>query len=841
MGHDCYPVKTTMLASASSIAPVPALIGRFRIVRLLGKGSQSEVYLAHDPHLDRQVAIKTLQFSACSEQADNMQSLLAEARTVSRLQHPNIVTLFDAGEQGGQPYLVFEFVDGPTLAQVLKAEGPVSPARGAELAVQILDALGYAHAQGIIHRDIKPSNILLGANGAARVMDFGVAGRIDNQAAKSGYLMGTPAYMAPEYISNEEFGPKSDLFSFGMMLYELLTGQPAVRGKNIHDVMRRIVSDRIAEPSQHNAKINEKLDDIVMKSLRKDPAQRFEDAGQMKNALELYLSPDAPEIAQNSGETKQSTLEFLLRRMRHKSDFPALSEAIGSINRITSSDRESVNKLSNNILKDFALTNKLLKLVNAAVYKHIGGGAISTVSRAVVILGFDAVRSISLSLMMFENMQNKGHAQQLKEEFVKVLYAGMLAREMAAKAQVRDAEEAFVCSMYHNLGHLLAMFYFPEESEEISKLMQTKNCGEDKASTQVLGLSYEELGIGIAKSWGFPDQLVLSMKKLPDEKVKKGISNTDKLRVLSSFSNELCDLILCTPDTDRAKGIKNLMTRYGNSVPVSGDQLTKLMEKSMQDIAQFASAVNVNLKQSSFAQRASKWAGMAEAPAAAPAAPPALAQIKGVPADAMSDTQTALAATVLHEMPVMMDFDSTEESGKPHRTTEEIQSVLTSGLHDISNSLIDDKITVNDILRMILETMYSGMGFNHVIFCIKDGRKNAMCGKFGFGQGVQDLLKAIQFSMLEQPDVFHVALKNNADILISNIDDPKIAPRIPTWYRQAISARTFVLFPIVIKGKPIGMIYADRAHPGEITIPEKELSLLKSLRNQAVLAIRQSF
>ena len=830
-----------MLASATSTTAIPGVIGRFRLIRLLGRGNQSEVYLAHDPHLDREVAIKTLQLASSSERAANMESLLAEARTVSRLQHPNIVTLFDAGEQDGQAYLVFEFVDGPTLAQVLKEEGPVSPTRGAELAVQILDAISYAHTQGIIHRDIKPSNILLGANGVARVMDFGVAGRIDNQVAKSGYLMGTPAYMAPEYIAHEEFGPKSDLFSCGMMLYELLTGKHAVRGKSVHDVMRRIVSDPIVEPSKHNSKIDEKLDGLLLKALRKDPEQRFDDAGQMKNAFELYLTPDAPELSKPSSETKQSTLDFLLRRMRLKSDFPALSEAVGSINRIAASDKESVSKLSNNILKDFALTNKLLKLVNAALYNHIGGGSISTVSRAVVILGFDAVRSISLSLMLFDNMQNKAHAQQLKEEFVKVLYSGMLAREMAPSAQVKDAEEAFICSMFHNLGQLLTMFYFLEESEQIHKLIETQGFSKDKASIQVLGLSYEELGIGIARSWGFPDQLVLSMRKLPNEKVKKGVSNTDKLRVLSGFSNELCEIILCTPDADRARALSKLIARFGDSLPVTSSQLTKLMEKSMQDIAQFASVVNVNLKQSSFAQRASKWAGMGETPVAASAAPPVLAEIAGLPADEMSDTQTALAATVLHATPPTLDFEFSEGSGRPQRSTEEIQSVLTSGLQDIGNSLIDDKTTVNDILHMILETMYSGMGFKHVIFCIKDGRQNAMCGKFGFGDGVQVLLKAFNFSMVEQPDVFHVALKNNADILISDIDDPKIALRIPQWYRHCMAARTFALFPITVKGKPVGLIYADRANPGEITIPEKELSLLKALRNQAVLAIRQSF
>ena len=811
-------------------------IGRFKILRLLGKGNQSEVYLAHDPHLDREVAIKTLHFASSAERAANVDSLLTEARTVSRLQHPNIVTLYDAGEHEGQPYLVFELVDGPTLAQVLKEEGPVSAPRAAELAIQILDAIGYAHAQGIIHRDLKPSNVLLGANGVARVMDFGVAGRIDNQGAKSGYLMGTPAYMAPEYIANEDFGPQSDLFSFGMLMYELLTGRHAVRGKDVHEVMRRIVTDPIAAPSQHNAKIDEKLDDLLLKALKKDPAERFDDAWLMKNAFELYLSPDVPVLPRTGNDAKQSTLDFLLRRMRLKSDFPALSEAVTAINRIAASDKESVNQLSNTILKDFALTNKLLRLVNAAFYGHIGGGSISTISRAVVILGFDAVRSIAVTLMLFDNLQNKGHAQQLKEEFIKVLYAGMLARGMAGKAQVKDAEEAFICSMFHNLGRMLSMFYFLEETEEIKKLIQTKGFSDVKASTQVLGLSFEDLGIGIAKSWGFPDQIVLSMRKLPDEKVKKSANNTDKLRVLAGFSNELCEVIVGTPEADRAKALAKLTARFGDSLALTEKQLSALMEKSMQDIAQFASAVNVNLKQSQFAQQASKWAGVSEAPPA----PPPLAEISTAADGDDADTQTALAATVLHEHAPVLDLTLSADGSKPVPTTEEIQTILTSGLKDISNSLIDDNISVNDILRMILEAIYSGMGFSHVVFCIKDSRQNAMCGKFGFGEDVQALLKAFHFSMVEQPDVFHVALKNNADILITDIDDAKIATRIPRWYRQHVSARTFVIFPITVKGKSIGLIYADRAQPGEIVIPEKELSLLKALRNQAVLAIRQT-
>ena len=529
-------------------------------------------------------------------------------------------------------------------------------------------------------------------------------------------------------------------------------------------------------------------------------------------------------------EARQSALDVLLRRMQAESDFPALSEAIGDINRIASSDREGVNELSNHILKDYALTNKLLKLANVAYYNQVGGGSISTISRAVVILGFDAVRSIALSLILFDNLENKAHAQLLKEEFVKVLYAGMLARELADRAQVKDVEEAFIGAMLHKLGHMLAMFYFPGEMALIRQRVEAEGVGEARISTEVLGVSFENLGIGIARSWGFPDTLVQSMKKLPEGRVRKAASNVDRLRALAGFSNELCEVILDTPDADRKKALAGLTARFADTVPVSAEQLSGVMEKSMQDIAQFALVVNVNLKHSDFARQASKWAGMAEAPDTA----------AGTPQGGAAEVMAELDASVLHQSAPSGESGAGDAAGRAQRTPEEVQAILASGLQDVSNSLIDDTVSINDILRMILEAMYTGMGFDHVLLCIKDGRHNTMCGKFGFGDGAQDLVKYFDFSLAGQPDVFLVALQNNADILITDIDDAKIATRIPAWYRRHVPAHTFVLFPIVVKGKPIGLIYADRPQAGDITIPEKELSLLKSLRNQAVLAIRQS-
>ena len=164
--------------------------------------------------------------------------------------------------------------------------------------------------------------------------------------------------------------------------------------------------------------------------------------------------------------------------------------------------------------------------------------------------------------------------------------------------------------------------------------------------------------------------------------------------------------------------------------------------------------------------------------------------------------------------------------------------MLTAGIQDISNSLVDD-FKLNDILRIILETMYRAMGFKRVLLCIRDARSNSMQGRFGLGPDSVALSRSFRFSLEHGNDVFFAACARGADILISDTDDPKIAARIPEWYHKLTPARSFILLPLTIKGKPVALIYADADAANSIIIPEKELSLLRTLRNQAVLAIKQ--
>ena len=800
-------------------------IGRFEIVRELGRGSQSVVYLARDPQLQRDVAIKTLHFASADARVNA--ALLAEARTVSQLHHANVVPIYDAGEQDGDVYLVFEYVSGGTLQDALKKQHHLAPARAADLMMQVTAALAEAHAIGIIHRDLKPSNILLDAAGVPKVMDFGIAVRPGFDLDQSPGLVGTPAYMAPEYIESGLVSERMDVFAAGLMLLELLTGQRHYSGGSAEAVIRLIVAKPVGLPA--DTEIDEALGNLILRACAHDPERRFSSATEMRQALEAYLDGIAQAGSAPASEAgQQTTLEFLLRRMRHRSDFPALSDSVSAINKLTHSDRESINKLSNSILRDYALTNKILRLVNSAYYRQAGGGSISTVSRAVMVLGFDAIRNIAITVLLFEHLQDKGNARELKESFLRANLAGLLARQTSSTVLPREGEEAYICAMFHGLGQLLAQFYFPEEVTAVHNLMQSKGLDEQTASARVLGLSFEDLGVGIARNWGFPASIIHAMRGYADGPIRRPGNREDSLRLMAVFSNALCDTIADTPIEDRDKAIHKLARQFAAGTQMDARQVEKVVEMSSVALAEVAAILHVNLKQSPFARQVQAFA------------PASVVETGGH--DVPDEVDTTLAATILaHAQPEEPD-NETETGGDADigaTVSEDAQSILLAGIQDISDSLVDS-FQLNDVLRITLETMYRAMGFRRVLLCLRDAPSDRMTGRFGFGADTNDIARRFAFPLAYSPDVFHLATSKAADIIIADIDDPKIADRIPEWYRKLLAARTFVLFPLNVKGKPVAMIYCDKDQAGTILIPEKELTLLKTLRNQAVLAIKQS-
>lgn len=793
-------------------------VGRFEIKRELGRGAQSVVYLAHDPQLDREVAVKTLHMSGAS--ARQNETLLAEARLVSRVRHPGVVPVFEAGQAQGDLYLVFEYVPGENLQVFMARRGPLPPDEAAKLLVGILDAVQAAHAEGVIHRDLKPTNILMDARGTPRVMDFGIARRTADDLPTSSSLSGTPAYMAPEYITAHEIGPTNDVFAAGLILVELLSGKRVFGGNDPQDVMRRIANEAATLPA--GLDIDDRLRSIALTATAFDPQHRYHTPQDFSLALQSWLNPPTKDTKPGTlpGSAGQSTLEFLLRRMRHKSDFPALSESVSAINRIAASENENVDKLSSFVLRDFSLTNKLLRLVNSSHFHRAGAGNISTVSRAVVVLGFDAVRNIAITVLLFEHLQNKVNAEHLKEEFLLANFAGALARDLSRHQAGRDHEQAYICSLFHSLGRLLAQFYFPEECAEMRKEILKDQCSEDAAAMRVLGSTFDDLGIGVARSWGFPQVIVDTMRTLPAGAVRKSNTPTERLRNIAGFANEMSLAIANLPPAERDEAMKRIRTRYDQATPVSQNDLKTLVETAVTEITDFARVIRVNLAHTQFGQQLGTFGK----------SPTIDRDDDAMPTDGVGGNILEAAAS-----PALITGNF-QCGGLKH---EDAQGILAAGIQDISNTMVDD-FKLNDILRIILETMYRAMGFQRVLLCIRDPRNRTMQGRFGFGPDATELARSFRFSLDFTPDIFHAAMKNGVDILISNVDEPKISARIPDWFRSATTARTFVIFPLNIKQKPVAMIYADKEHAGEIEINERELSLLRTLRNQAVLAIKQA-
>ncbi|MBE0622366.1 MAG: HDOD domain-containing protein [Burkholderiales bacterium] len=800
-------------------------IDRFLLRKVLGEGGQGIVYLAHDPKLNRDVAIKALNVS----DGDQMQALLHEARAVGALRHPCIVPVFEAGEYLGTPYLVFEYATGETLEALIKRGGALPVADALKIAAQVLDGLAHAHTNGVLHRDIKPSNIMLGNDGTPRIMDFGAASR--NQlnwlnGVNTGVdeeFIGTPTYMAPEYIEKKVFSARTDIYAAGLVVCEMLTGQRVFKGGagGLDALFNRIMNDPIVLPP--GSGMNEKIVACLLRALDRDPEARYGSVLEMKEAL---LQANAAESVEPAAQAGQGTVEFLLRRIRLKKEFPAMAESITNVNNIVSSGKGGVTSLTNAVLRDFALTNKVIKLANSAYYNPSSSGKVSTVSGAIYRLGFDTIRNTVLGLLLFEHLKDRGQATDLMRECTQAILGGAIAKEICVVLGGGNPEETFICAMMHNLGRMLSIYYFQEETAEICKILALGKVNEEQASRKVLGAGYTELGQGVAKSWAFPQKIIGSMdKRLPAGGARTHASADESMRLIVCMASDLSAVALTEGDPGELKKCtRQTVEKYQRHLKLKHDAVDGIFSRALAKFNEYTAAVGWKLDQS----LARRFGALHEAAAEA--------------VDADPDTETLAESGQLDDFEKTIRVDPRAAkallSEQASKQAQARRDVLSGGIQDVANAMVEGR-RLNEILRVIVEAIGTGIGFDHVIFALHDLKNATMQGRFGLGQGIDALVKSFSFPLAFAPDVFHMALRQGIDIFVTDADDAKFAPRIPNWHRTKFAAGTFVLFPIVVNGKPLGMIYADAAQANSIVINEAELKLLRTLRSHAVLAIRQ--
>jgi len=288
--------------STSSQMIGTVLSGRYKLEAKLGSGGMSTVYLARDTTLDRSVAVKVMH-REMSEQEDQLQRFRQEARAVAKLSHPNVVAVIDAGEDGGHPYIVFEYVEGETLKQRINRVGALDPQEALAYAIEIARGLTVAHNRNMVHRDIKPQNVLIDAEGRAKLTDFGISRQLEQDGmTATGRVLGTTDYVAPEQAMGQPVDQRSDIYSLGVVLYEMLVGQVPFQADSQVGVAMKHVNEELPDVQQRRPELSAAAAMVVERATAKDPAQRYQEVGDLIDDLGTALEVEAARAGATTGE-----------------------------------------------------------------------------------------------------------------------------------------------------------------------------------------------------------------------------------------------------------------------------------------------------------------------------------------------------------------------------------------------------------------------------------------------------------------------------------------------------------------------------------------------------------
>ena len=574
-------------------------IGRFEVSKRLGEGLQGKVYLGWDPNLERQVAIKVI--TPADGDIAYSQDVVDEARIAAKISHPNVVPIYEVGMYGSTPLLVFEFVDGKGLKQHLKEKGKLDEKEALSIMVRIAVGLKVAHEQNIVHLDLSPNNIMIDKEGRPRIMDFGLArviANIDKDLYKND-IAGTPRYMSPEHVKGLNLIPASDIFTLGLVFYELLTGKQAIDKKEFDDIIAAVENADIDWGSLQHQGVTPEIVAVMRDMLEVDTEKRISSAAELVPALDEVIA------IQRSEDNGALSLDFLLRRLQRRPEFPACSHSIAEINRLTDeSTNTDFNKLGTVIVRDYSLTNRVMKIANSVIFDR-GTGGVKTISQAISRLGLKLVRMICNGLLLFNQADNKD--DKLKDILVASFVAGLIARHITATIKRPLAEEAFICALFHNLGNHLLIFYLPDEYEDIQTLI-AKGEDKQKAERAVLATTTTMLGMAVAKKWNFPETIINCMTRLPAGELAAPKSNEDIMRHAANFANELCDLVMTnSKDIDLLLEVDAFIQRHRTLFPSDYMLLAKLTKAAAEKFSALAPDLGINYNDSNFCNHLSQF------------------------------------------------------------------------------------------------------------------------------------------------------------------------------------------------------------------------------------------
>ena len=788
------------------------LAGRFQIQERIGEGGMAVVYRAEQTTVRRPIALKVLRERHARDRSQ-FARFQREARAVSLLNHPNTITVHDFGETEDQhAFIAMELVPGVNLG-TLRKDGPLPWRRAIHIVQQVCASLQDAHDHDIVHRDLKSQNIMVGLRGddpdAVKVLDFGIAkARFEDDdplLTSPNITLGTPDVMAPEVLVGEPASPCSDIYALGVVLFELLAGRRLFPFEKVGEVVH---AQMFAAP-QAFSEINPRhdvprdLEALVHEMLAKKPGDRpdsmrevaarlgrvaqarVEDASAPPGALTEPPRPSTSELP--------PALRRLIERIKGSLDFPAFAHNVAQLNALCDRDDVTPDQLADVVLRDYAITEKLLRMVNSAWYRR-GNKPVSTISRAVVMLGFEQVRRIATSLMYWQHLES-GEAQPRLDAAVRSLSSAVLARAFAGEVAEVDGEEAFVCAMFQSFGRQLVLHHLPAEAEAVGRAMAELGLAEPEAAQRVLGITFEQLGAGIAEHLSFPDNVIRTMQPMLPEHEVRPRTPAQKLASLATFSNGLAEA-LEAPTERRAEKMAGLQQRFGEGLSLTPARTQAVLGQAHEALTEMLSQLDLDV------DRAPLLIGLqAEAQAGA-----------AVSAPSRRRAPTPLAPT-----------DPAAILQAAERQADELAEVGA----------------LNDVVTTVMEGMYRGGRFERVFFGLKDFKTGRHTARLALGGDARERLRDFAFASDGPPDLIRTAAARGTDLVVRDARLPTLRSRLPPWFTEHLDPGAFALYPVMVRGVCVGVLYGDTPRKGVAApwLDAEVQAAVKTMRGHVVRAL----
>ena len=492
----------------------------------------------------------------------------------------------------------------------------------------------------------------------------------------------------------------------------------------------------------------------------------------------------------------------LLQKLSGDEDMFALGTSVARVVHMASSDDQGTHDLAYYVLSDVALTQRILRLSNTAIYRTAAGTTVTTISRAISLLGFDNVKTTALALLLVDALSNSEHAHSVRIELEHALCASLVGREMARLSPYQGAEEAAIAALFKNLGPLLVATHEHARYREIAALNASGKHSLGQASQMILGCSYDALSEAVMAEWKIPEQIGRALAALPPGVQKAPASRAEWMKQVASFSAEAAQLLSKSADPAATAEARALLGRFGGALGVDAERLETLFHAVQKEMA--------SLLQSMSMQATPK------------AAEPVVAG--GLPNVLLLSTLDAGA----------MADDMFYPSGKPYHA----RDLLLAGVQDVTQMRAAGTASVNDVVLAVLETLYRSMGFRFATVCLQDPRSGQYRARVAFGDNKHAIQAGFAFPITAARDLFYLAMENDADLMIADAFSPKIRDLLPVWHRQLLpDARSFIVLPLVLGKVQLGLFYADRSEPASEGVPPDETSLIKALKQQVLGAL----